>query len=250
MEEMNRKSSNDSLEGPYSDGVNELMDRKPSFIIKHGISIVFFLLVLFFLMTNFIPYTDSINVNAILLPNCHEIKCQIHEDGEIVYIFNELEKKVKKNDTLAIIKSFNINNGDNECNAIVSPFNGMAYKAGDLQPRDLIYKGDLLLMVCDSYSPHKNFFAKSFVGQDLIHKIDVGMKMTLNNVSSEIFRVSSISQIPDRNGLYIIYYEYVGGEGNINKNLLQEEKQEAKISTGTVSVYKRFFEGIFNFVNY
>ena len=71
------------------------MERKPSFVIRHGISIVFFLLVLFLAMTNFIPYTDSINVNAIIIPNCHEIWCQAQEDGEIIYLFDELEKKVR-----------------------------------------------------------------------------------------------------------------------------------------------------------
>jgi hypothetical protein len=43
----------------------------------------------------------------------------------------------------------------------------------------------------------------------------------------------------------------VDGGIDMKRNLLQEEKVAAKITTGTVSVYNRFFEdGIFNFVKF
>ena len=250
MEEINNQPSGILLERRYSEDVNELMERKPSFVIRHGISIVFFLLVLFLAMTNFIPYTDSINVNAIIMPNCHEIWCQAQEDGEIIYIFDELEKKVRKNDTLVIVEYFNNNSNYHEQKTFISPYNGIAYKPGDLRPFDLIYKGDLVLLVCDCCSNQNKVIAKSFVGQDLIYKIEVGMKMTLIDKPVGAFRVNSISRIPDRNGLYIVYYEYVGGKVDINRWLLQEKILDARISIGATSIYKKFFEdGIFNFTN-
>ena len=194
----------------HSDIVNELMGRKPSFILKHGISIVFCLLIIFFVSTKYIPYSDSININAFLYPDCRTAKIISPKDGNLQYIFSGLEKKVNEKDTLAILISSEMMKVQPDTIVVLSPFNGVAYKTNDYNVGDMVNKEELLMMVYNSYTPEESIIAKSYVEEEIIHKIRKGMNMTLETEPNSRFIVSSVSLMPGKDGLYTIIYERKG----------------------------------------
>ena len=231
----------------HSDIVNELMGRKPSFILKHGISIVFCLLIIFFVSTKYIPYSDSININAFLYPDCHTAKIISPKDGNLQYIFSGLEKKVNEKDTLAILISSEMMKVQPDTIVVLSPFNGVAYKTNDYNVGDMVNKEELLMMVYNSYTPEESIIAKSYVEEDIIHKIRKGMNMTLETEPNSRFIISSVSLMPGKDGLYTIIYERKGDKLGKKHSFIYGEKVTANIAVDSISIYSRFFEdGIFS----
>lgn len=231
----------------HSDIVNELMGRKPSFILKHGISIVFCLLIIFFVSTKYIPYSDSININAFLYPDCRTAKIISPKDGNLQYIFSGLEKKVNEKDTLAILISSEMMKVQPDTIVVLSPFNGVAYKTNDYNVGDMVNKDELLMMVYNSYTPEESIIAKSYVEEEIIHKIRKGMNMTLETEPNSRFIVSSVSLMPGKDGLYTIIYERKGDKLGKKHSFIYGEKVTANIVVDSISIYSRFFEdGIFS----
>ena len=231
----------------HSDIVNELMGRKPSFILKHGISIVFCLLIIFFVSTKYIPYSDSININAFLYPDCRTAKIISPKDGNLQYIFSGLEKKVNEKDTLAILISSEMMKIQPDTIVVQSPFNGVAYKTNDYNVGDMVNKEELLMMVYNSYTPEESIIAKSYVEEDIIHKIRKGMNMTLETEPNSRFIISSVSLMPGKDGLYTIIYERKGDNLGKKHSFIYGKKVTANIAVDSISIYSRFFEdGIFS----
>lgn len=226
----------------HSDIVNELMGRKPSFILKHGISIVFCLLIIFFVSTKYIPYSDSININAFLYPDCRTAKIISPKDGNLQYIFSGLEKKVNEKDTLAILISSEMMKVQPDTIVVLSPFNGVAYKTNDYNVGDMVNKEELLMMVYNSYTPEESIIAKSYVEEVIIHKIRKGMNMTLETEPNSRFIVSSVSLMPGKDGLYTIIYERKGDKLGKKHSFIYGEKVTANIAVDSISIYSRFFE--------
>lgn len=231
----------------HSDIVNELMGRKPSFILKHGISIVFCLLILFFVSTKYIPYSDSIIINAFLFPDCQTAKIISPTDGNLLFVFSGLEKRVKEKDTLAILISSEMVRVQPDTIVVLSPSSGVAYKTNDYNVGDMVNKEELLMMVYDSYTPEESIIAKSYVEEDVIHKIRKGMKMTLEADPNSRFVVRSVSKMPGKDGLYTIIYECKGDNLEKKQSFFYGEKVMANIAVDSTCIYSRFFEdGIFS----
>ena len=69
-----------------SDEVQEIMGHKTPLILRGGITIILFFVILFLMSTRYIRYPEYINFNAQLLPNVEVLDIMTPEDGSIVSI--------------------------------------------------------------------------------------------------------------------------------------------------------------------
>lgn len=214
-----------------SEEVQELMDRKPSCILRYGIGVVLFLLCCSFAASKFVPYPDELKVNVTLSPNVKTKKFVNARDAEVLYITPHLESKVCYGDTLGVLAY------ENDTITFVSPYNGIAYRTGDCSCGDIIKSDCLTILVSDCESNTSNIYAHSSVNMESAKKIRCGMVM-ITEEDKEKYLVKELSSIPDVNGLYTIVY--VKETKQSEKKLIHQETTGSIILDDT-NVYDRFF---------
>lgn len=214
-----------------SEEVQELMDKKPSIILRFGIGVVLFILCCAFATSKYIPYPDELEMDIILYPNVNNKKYINTNDSEVLFIMSNLEQKVKCNDTLGIFAC----GGDTT--VFCSPYNGFAYRSYNCNSGDMIKAGSLTILVsdCDEQSPY--IIASSSVDEENIKKIHSGMVMTTNG-GKERYSVKEISLIPDTKGMYtVVFTRAARGQ----EKLLIQEKMTGKVILDNTNVYDKFF---------
>lgn len=222
-----------------SEEVQELMDRKPSFILRYGIGVVLFLLCCSFAASKFVPYPDELKVNVTLLPNVNTKKFVNTREAEVLYITPNLESKVCCGDTLGVLVY------ENDTITFVSPYKGIAYRSGDYNCGDVIKTGSLTILVSDCETLTSTIYAHSSVDIESAKRIKRGMIMKTEG-DQEKYVVKELSSIPDENGLYTIVYTKDNRSGK--KIMVQQEKKGSIILDNT-NVYDKFFvQGIKNMI--
>lgn len=222
-----------------SEEVQELMDRKPSCILRYGIGVVLFLLCCSFAASKFVPYPDDIKVNVILAPNVSTKKFVNAKDAEILYIIPNLEYHVCCGDTLGALAY------ENDTVIFVSPYKGIAYRSGDYNCGDVIKTGSLTILVSDCETLTSTIYAHSSVNIESAKRIKRGMIMKTEG-DQDKYVVKELSSIPDENGLYTIVYTKDNRSGK--KIMVQQEKKGSIIIDNT-NVYDKFFaQGIINMI--
>lgn len=87
-----------------SEGVQEIMTRPPSWMIRWGISFSFVLLLILFLITWFVKYPDVISGNATVSTKEAVVVLVSKNSGEIVYLIDE-HQRVAEGDLISSIKA-------------------------------------------------------------------------------------------------------------------------------------------------
>lgn len=214
-----------------SEEVQELMDRKPSFILSYGIGVVLFLLCCSFAASKFVPYPDELKVNVILSPNVNTKKFVNTRDVEVLYITPNLESKVCNGDTLGVFAY------ENDTMSFVSPYNGIAYRTGGYNCGDIIKSGNLTILVSDCESHTSTVYAYSSVNMESAKRIRRGMSMTTEGDKDE-YVVKELSSIPDVNGLYTIVFTKKFKQ---RQKIMTQQETAGSITLDNTNVYDRFF---------
>lgn len=214
-----------------SEEVQELMDKKPSCIMRYGIGVVLFLLCCSFVASKFVPYPDEIKVNVILSPNVKTKKFVNANDAEILYITPHLESNVCCGDTLGVL-AYN-----NDTVILVSPYNGLAYISGNYNCGDVIKSGSLTILVSDCKTLTSTIYAHSSVDIENAKKIRRGMIMKTEG-DQDRYVVKELSSIPDVNGLYTIVYTK---ENRLSKKIMVQQEKAGNIILDNTNVYDKFF---------
>ena len=222
-----------------SEEVQELMDRKPSFILRYGIGVVLLLLCCSFVASKFMPYPDELKINVILSPNVNTKKFVNTRDAEVLYITPHLESIVCCGDTLGVFAN------ENDTISFVSPYNGIAYRTGDYNCGDIIKSGSLTILVSDCEGQTSKIYAHSSVDVESTKRIRRGMIMTTEG-DKDRFVVKELSSIPDANGLYTIVFTK---DSKQSKKILVPQETIGNIILDNTNVYDRFFaQGIKNMI--
>ncbi len=222
-----------------SEEVQELMDRKPSWILKYGISVVFLLLCSAFVGSKYIDYPDELELSVTLLPNVNTKRYVNKMDAEIIKVLPNLEKRVRAGDTLAVLTY------GKDTVSFLSPYNGIAYFSDTYNSGEIVKSGDLSVLVSNSEGEKLSTFAQSYVDEEMSKKITIGMVMTTDNGRYR-YVVKEKSSIPDADGLYAIQFVRVSKN---NERLLIEQKVSGKVTIEKTNVYDKFFvQGIKNMI--
>lgn len=221
-----------------SEEVQELMGKIPPAILRVGISIILFFVVLIYIASNFIKYPDIIaipivakNVNCIA-----EIKTV--KSGQLVESHME-HSRVCMGDTLAKIA---INSGeviDTLC--IKSPFTGAVYPCGTFQEKDYVDENDVLCVVVDSVK--NRITAKASISADLKKIIVLGMtiesKIDNNILQGKVVSIADYANpTTETYGITIVFENSKTFENAIVWNY----HTSAKIKTMEQSVFDKFFK--------
>lgn len=214
-----------------SEEVQELMDRKPSFILRYGIGVVLLLLCCSFAASKFVPYPDELKINVTLSPNVNTKRFVNTRDMEVLYITPNLESIVCCGDTLGIFAY------ENDTISFVSPYNGIAYRTGDYNCGDIIKSGNLTILVSDCEGQTSKIYAHSSVDMESAKRIRRGMIMTTEG-DKDRFMVKELSSIPDVNGLYTIVFTK---DSKQSKTIMIQQETTGSITLDNTNVFDRFF---------
>ncbi|MBO4846767.1 MAG: hypothetical protein J5525_10710 [Lachnospiraceae bacterium] len=222
-----------------SEEVQELMDKKPSCVLRYGIGVVLLLLGCSFVASKFVPYPDELKVIVTLSPNVNTKKFVNTRDVEVLYIIPYLKSNVCSGDTLGVFAY------ENDTITYVSPYNGMAYISGGYNCGDFIKSGNLTILVSDCEIRTSTIYARSFVDVESAKKIRCGMIMTTEE-NKDIYVVKELSSIPDENGFYTIVYKK---DSKQSKIIMTQQETIGYITLDDSNVYDRFFaQGIKNII--
>lgn len=223
-----------------SEEVQELMGRKPSFILNYGISVIFVLLMALFFFTKYMSYQDSLDVTVELVPKSNTHKYVAMEDLIVLNVKSGVEFYSKKNDTIAVLqsrKSIDLSEvGDTIF--VICPFDAHVYKADDFVSGDFIWAGSTYMLLYEQNSIESKPDAVCYIDKAMKQQIRIGMEMRIRSDNTAKYFVSAISQIPSRNSLYSVYFMC---EDTITNTIVLPEKESAYILTKKESVFDKIF---------
>ena len=221
-----------------SEEVQELMGKIPPAILRVGISIILFFVVLIYIASNYIKYPNIITIPIVAKNvNCMaEIKSM--NSGQLVESHLE-HSHVCMGDTLAKIA---INSGeviDTLC--IKSPFTGSVYPCGTFQEKDYVDENDVLCVVVDSVK--NRITAKASISADLKKIIVQGMtiesKIDNNILQGKVVSIADYANpTTETYGITIVFENSKTFENVIVWNY----HTSAKIKTMEQSVFDKFFK--------
>lgn len=233
--ETKQKSPNIELR---SEEVQELMGKIPPVILRVGISIILFFVVLIYIASNFIKYPDIIAIPIVAKNvNCMaEIKAV--KSGQLVESHME-HSRVYMGDTLAKIA---INSGkviDTLC--IKSPFTGFVYPCGTFQEKDYVDENDVLCVVVDSVK--NRITAKASISVDLKKIIVPGMTIE-SKIDNKILQGKVVSIADYANPITESYRITIVFDNSktFENAIVWNCNTSAKIKTMEQSVFDKFFK--------
>lgn len=231
--ETKQKSPNIELR---SEEVQELMGKIPPVILRVGISVILFFVILIFIASNFIKYPDIIAIPIV----AKNVNCMVElkavKSGQLVESHME-HSRVCMGDTLAKIA---INTGDViDTLCVKSPFTGYVYPCGTFQEKDYVDENDVLCVVVDSVKDR--ITAKASISADLKKKIVPGMVIE-SKVANNIMqgRVISIADYANpANETYTIEIVFENSE-EFKHVIVWKCHANAKMKISERSVFDRF----------
>jgi len=134
-----------------SDAVQEILSRTPVWMVRFGITLFFFLLVLILIASYFIKYPDVISGTAIVSAQEPPVPLLSKSTGKILSLFVKEKQRVNKGDVLLLIENpadypaikalkrelqcfSNLSNDSLPEDSVLSFFNKTASIYGDIQP--------------------------------------------------------------------------------------------------------------------
>lgn len=212
--------------------VQELMGRKPSFILRHGIGTVLFLLLCFLVASKCIPYPEMIKVDVFIEDSSIKQNVIVPEGKWMVkYIIPKMETSVRKGDTIMVIANMN------DTIEYVCCFDGLAYKSFNYKYGDLLRTNDVVMVIIDSSKQSDKMEAYSLLNKHICEKIKIGMKMKIDD-NGLCFSVKEKSKIPNIDGMYTVCYETTDANSNY---IVSSDKLEGRIVLGNSNVFDKLF---------
>jgi hypothetical protein len=211
--------------------VQELMDKKPSYILRYGIGLILFSLCCLFVGSKYIPYPDELEVNVVLPSNVISKEFTNNSKAEILSIIPFLESKVTEGDTLAVLFQ------NNDTVVYMSPFDGNVYVSGKYSVGNIVDTRDLVILVFNNKVKTLSY-AYSLLDSAHVAKIDCGMVLETEEKDGK-YKVKYISRIPDGKGLYSVYYECISEN---EKSRIIQEMRVGRIQIDKSNVFDRFFK--------
>ena len=96
---------NNKVENSYSQEIQDIMTAAPSNILRFGITVLFFLLILLIFSTTFIRYTDTVKASLKIMSS-HESKfVKTSSAGRVKKVLVREKEKVKRGQRLAFLES-------------------------------------------------------------------------------------------------------------------------------------------------
>lgn len=233
--ETKQKSPNIELR---SEEVQELMGKIPPVILRVGISVILFFVILIFIASNFIKYPDIIAIPIV----AKNVNCMVElkavKPGQLVESHME-HSNVCMGDTLAKIA---INTGDViDTLCIKSPFTGYVYPCGTFQEKDYVDENDVLCVVVDSVK--NKITAKASISADLKKTIVPGMviesKIANNIMQGRIISIADYANPTNETYCISIIFD---NSKSLKNAIVWNCHTDAKIKTMEQSVFDKFFK--------
>ena len=233
--ETKQKSPNIELR---SEEVQELMGKIPPVILRVGISVILFFVVLIFIVSNFVKYPDIITIPIV----AKNVNCMVElkavKPGQLVESHME-HSRVCMGDTLAKIAINSAEVIDTLC--IKSPFAGSVYPCGTFQEKDYVDENDVLCVVVDSVK--NRITAKASISSDLKRIIVPGM--TIESKIDDYILQGKVVSIADyanpTNETYCISIIFDNSK-SLRNAIVWNCHTDAKIKTMEQSVFDKFFK--------
>ncbi len=89
----------------YSEDANEILDKMPNWFVRRGITIIFFLIIVLSIVSNYIRYPDVINSSIIITSENPPVNLISYSNSKIEKIFFKEEDLVYKNSVIAVLKN-------------------------------------------------------------------------------------------------------------------------------------------------
>lgn len=224
-----------------SDEVQEIMGHKTPLILRGGITIILFFVILFLMSTRYIRYPEYINFNAQLLPNVEVLDIMTPEDGSIVSIIELTHCTVKRKDTLAVIETI-----EGDTFYIESPQSGKLYIADYIVSGMEVRKGDRLFSLVKRTCVERKAKCIAYVSFDMIQLFEIGQSadVTTNGSQYKMF-VESKAVVPNKEGtFFVLLSEYPNIEGNekrITDERLHSVVCNVKMKVSDETIFNKFF---------
>lgn len=224
-----------------SDEVQEIMGHKTPIVLRGGITIILFIVVLFLISTRYIRYPKNINFDAQLLPNVEALDVMTPEDGNVVSIIEPTHCTVKRKDTLVVIESI-----EGDTFYIESPQSGKLYIADYIVSGMELKKGERLFSLVKRTCMEKKAKCIAYVSFDMIQQLEIGQPadVTANGSQYKMY-VESKAMVPNKEGYFFVllsgYPDIEENERWITDERLHSITCNVKIMVSDETIFNKFF---------
>lgn len=231
-----KKEAKDQIE-LRSGEVQELMTRPASTILKSGITIILFFVVVLLTFSYFIVYPEQMTVKAKLFPALEVEYMNAPSDGHLLWLTDSMATNVKKGDTLAILIH---NQADTMC--LVCHVDGQAFKVDVLERNMDVRAGQHLFFISKANNDEQKHEVRGviYLNSDSSSVLRFGQVVDINYKGiSYPFVIKEFGSIANDKGKYPISISYVDSL-KLFKNI-EPEVCIAKIQTSNQTIFEKFF---------
>lgn len=228
-----------------SDEIDEIIGQPPPWLIRWGISVFLFVLILIITLSILINYPEVIAIQFNLKSTNSSQSVIMTKDGKVNKLLVSEGSYVHKNDTLISFENNQINDKSKSC-IITSSTDGKVNFISGLQENQLLLKGQILFYITPSVT---SYFAVLNASQKQVVRIKCGQMVNIK-LSAYPFQeygsingiVSYVSDLATESGYYVKVSLPNGLKTTYGKILSYKENL-----TGTANIIikkRRFIEKI------
>lgn len=183
-----------------SEEAQELMGRNTSFLLRHGITVIFTILLILLCTSVCIEYPTYSTVNMTLLPNVHCEEILMPDNGYLIHnSVTRLETTVQKGDTLCIVET------QKDTVSLLAPYAGKIRPTENSLGKQQLKKGSKLFLLTPFTPSPSGITAIAHIpnAQRGVFKIGDSIKVQKQNTIL-IFTIQDISNYPCEKGNILI----------------------------------------------
>lgn len=179
-----------------SEEVQEMMGEIPHWIMRRGMFLLSFIVVLLSIGSYFFRFPSYVELNYVVKDGTLSVNIIATSDGVVRYIQSETSA-VDVGDTIAVVDGQGINT------YYVSPTKGLFENNFLYSSGEQIQKGDTLSRILASCTHEQKVLL--YIPRDLIPKVTIGMEVKLYGSSTDFVKgnIFDIARIPDNLGNYL-----------------------------------------------
>jgi hypothetical protein len=212
-----------------SDKARSLIGQVPSVLLRYGIVLIGFIMLLLIGIASIIPYQESISISAEVKTSPNSFLIKASQSGYILLVTED--KNIEEGDTFAYQQN---SQGVTE---IIVPV------SGDLNcivtNRDSIIKGEVVAIIT---SKKVRYYAIARISSLVISKVKKGEKVLFDTsegmIMAKVTKLKTIMGTKDESQVYIEF------DKEHNKNLVPKMNLEGKIVISNQSLLRRLLNDI------